>query len=64
MFKGGDMKEEMNDLGYANGWRDTPEEVQKCNDLGHRGYSINRGNCLNEYGCEICGYKYLVDSSD
>lgn len=54
----------MKDLGYANGWIETPEIVKKCNQLGHRGYSINRGKCLNEYGCERCGYKYLIDSSD
>jgi len=62
----------MKDLGYANGWRETPEIVEKCgatHDRGdqgekHRFYSKNVGRCLNEYGCLTCGYKYLVDSSD
>jgi len=54
----------MIDLGYANGWKGTPEIVQKCSDLGHQQYSKTVGKCLTEYGCEECGYKYLVDSSD
>jgi hypothetical protein len=57
-----DKPKELKSLGYANGWGDsTPELVAKCE---HVGYTKNIGNCLNEFGCEICGYKYLVDSSD
>jgi hypothetical protein len=52
-------------LGYANGWGSkTPEIVLECEKLGHRQYSKNEGRCLNRYGCEICGYYYLIDSSD
>lgn len=58
----------MKDLGYANGWIETPEIVKKCreqnNDFKHIGYRRAIGRCLNEYGCERCGYKYLIDSSD
>lgn len=54
------------DLGYANGWGrgNTPEIVKICEDMKHLGYSKNVGKCLTEYGCEICNYHYLVDSSD
>ena len=58
------MKHEiaMIDLGYANGWgKETPEIVQKC---PHREESRSVGRCLREYYCLICGFKYLVDSSD
>jgi len=51
-------------LGYANGWDKTPEIVHECREKGHLGYAGNVGRCLTEYGCEVCGYKYLVDSSD
>ncbi len=52
----------MTDCGYANEWgKDTPEIVAKCE---HVGYGKHLDNALNEYGCEICGFSYLVDSSD
>ena len=52
------------DLGYANGWKDTPKILRTCNKRKHFMYIKTVGKCLNEYGCELCGYKYLVDSSD
>lgn len=59
---------DMKDLGYANGWKETPEIVKKCNslrkqDVTHTGWCRRVGNCLHEYGCDVCGYFYLVDSS-
>jgi hypothetical protein len=59
----------MKDLGYSNGWRETPTEVLECqedrkNGKPHKGYIKNLGRCLNEYGCLTCGYKYIVDSGD
>lgn len=57
------------DLGYANGWvgRDgkikLPEIVKICEKKGHVKQRTTVGRCLTEYSCEICGYKYLVDSS-
>ena len=58
----------MENLGYANGWQDTPEIVKKreLRDAGekHQIWSRNEGRCLNAYGCETCGYEYRVDSSD
>ncbi len=52
------------DLGYANGWKDTPDIVKKCHEMGHIQNGRNVGRCLHEYGCGACKYKYLVDSSD
>ena len=59
------MAENTKDLGYMNGWGrgKTPPEIKICFDLKHAGYAKNVGNCLTLYGCEICGYSYLVDSS-
>lgn len=54
----------MTDLGYANGWGEAPEIVKQCKKEGHYVKSENLGNCLNMYTCEICKYKYKVDSSD
>ena len=57
---------ESKSLGYMNGWGrgNTPEIVLKCQKLGHQQYSTNEGRCLTKFGCEICGFYYLVDSSD
>lgn len=52
------------DLGYANGWKETPEIVKECEKKGHVKYSQNVGKCLTEHGCGACHYIYLVDSSD
>lgn len=57
------MSELEQDLGYANGWGDTPEIVQKCNQLGHKQYEKPVGRYLHECGCGACHYFYLVDSS-
>lgn len=54
----------MIDLGYANGWRETPDVVKACKVAGHEKTIKNVGRCLTEYSCPVCGYKYLVDSSD
>uniref|UniRef100_A0A6M3LRB5 Uncharacterized protein n=1 Tax=viral metagenome TaxID=1070528 RepID=A0A6M3LRB5_9ZZZZ len=58
------MEREMIDLGYMNGWHEgAPEIITKCRKLKHMIFSQNVGKCLNRYGCEICGYSYLIDSS-
>jgi len=51
------------DLGYANGWKDDPKEVKKCKKKGHERQQKTIGNCLTEYYCDKCRYKYKVDSS-
>lgn len=52
------------DFGYVNGWTAPPEEVVECGRKGHVQYSKPLGRCNTEYGCEICGYMFRVDSSD
>ncbi len=53
---------EIKDLGYANGWKETPEIVKECREK-HKQRSRTIGNCLHEYYCDKCGYVYKVDSS-
>lgn len=54
----------MKDFGYANGWDETPKEVLDCAILKHKRIKKTISNCLREYSCKECGYKYLIDSSD
>jgi hypothetical protein len=54
----------MKDLGYANGWEETPKEVKECIVLEHQTTCKTVGRCLREYTCPICNFTYLVDSSD
>lgn len=55
---------EIVDLGYANGWNEIPEIVQKCADEDHvLRYEVT-GRCLIQRWCDVCGYTYRVDSSD
>lgn len=54
----------MTNYGYANGWAETPEQVEKCYKAGHKLLVKNIGRCLNQYTCETCGYYYKVDSGD
>lgn len=55
-------KKEIKYLGWANGWgNETPEIVLKCT---HRQKVERTGRCEHRHTCEICGYTYMVDSSD
>lgn len=56
--------DEYKDLGYANGWKETPPEYDKCKKLGHPLKEEGIGRCLAEYSCPICKIKFKVDSSD
>jgi len=51
----------LKNLGLANSWGENiPQVVKDCkHDLDVK----NLGNCLNEFSCEVCGYRYRVDSS-
>jgi hypothetical protein len=57
-------KEGIKDLGYANEWHITPDEVKKCMCYGHELSTETIGKCLTCYTCVICKYRYVVDSSD
>ena len=57
----------MSNLGWANGWNETPEIVVKCQELGHQKSSIDRSHgrgADNEVRCNTCGYVFHYDSSD
>lgn len=49
----------MSDLGYANGWGETPAVVEKCQ---HNPGREKIGNCLWGVRCEVCNYKFKIDS--
>jgi len=56
--------EKLADLGYANGWGGkAPDIVRACRASKHSCKATDLGRCLTEWRCEICGYKYKVDSS-
>lgn len=52
------------DFGTANGWLETPELVKRCVGKKHSPKQTGIGRCLTEVKCELCRYKYTVDSSD
>jgi hypothetical protein len=52
------------DFGAANGWLETPELVKRCVAKKHSPKQTGVGRCLTEVRCELCRYKYLIDSSD
>ena len=54
----------MTNYGFANGWVSTPELVKECEAKKHSKIKYIRSNCLTEYECPTCGYKYKIDSGD
>ena len=63
------MSDNLRDLGWANGWHETPVEVVKCRELGHERTSTDEGHIKNHgydtvTRCPTCGYKFHTDSSD
>jgi hypothetical protein len=56
------------DLGWANGWKEEPEIVKKCRQLGHELQEINMSTTYRqadyERRCDICSYVSHVDMSD
>lgn len=61
LFKGG--KPKVRDLGWANGWKATPEVVSKCLEADHKTIDREVRLCDHEIRCDICGYRYRMDSS-
>lgn len=53
----------MDDLGWANGWDETPEIVKKCKEEKHKVIRDDSGNFCHLIKCYICGYFYYYDSS-
>lgn len=62
------LKPGVADLGWANGWEKEPEIVSRCRGYGHKVSRVDNGpphrGLDNVVQCEICWYKYHVDSSD
>lgn len=55
----------MKDLGWTNGWKETPPEVKACDKKGHRRENSDTGwNCVTRTECAECGYYYMTDSGD
>lgn len=55
------MKNELKNLGDANGWSTVPLEVKDCT---HKKEVIKLSNCYTAYICHICNFRYAVDSGD
>lgn len=55
------------DLGWANGWNETPEIVEQCWQKNHPLNKYNHDRTQHGYDtevrCDICGYVYHFDSS-
>lgn len=54
----------MQELGIANAWKQIPNELTECREKGHLVNSKTISRCYHEYTCNICNYRYSVDSSD
>ena len=55
------------DLGLMNDWPTDGIErniYNRCHKYNHKRWSRAIRNCYAEEGCEVCGYKYQVDTSD
>ena len=54
------------DLGWMNGWRETPRIVKRCRELGHAISDVDSSGRGYHHvvKCEECNYVYHVDSSD
>ena len=59
---------ELQNLGWANSWLETPGTVERCRAAGHQVSSENADPTNHGYctvvKCEQCRYSYRVDSSD
>lgn len=49
------------ELGWANGWAETPEIVKNCT---HQQTEVNLGSCVHQVTCVKCGFTYKYDSGD
>lgn len=52
------------DLGYSNGWGKIPDIVEKCEKKHHKLSAVKVDRGVTEYFCDICKYKYRIDSTD
>lgn len=54
----------MKDLGYMNGWKETPKIVKMCDKEKHDIRFDKVGRCVTQVTCKNCGYSYKIDSGD
>ena len=59
------MESNLKDLGWANGWLETPEIVRICRKLHHMTSEEDcpPWSCVTLITCEDCQYIYKIDSS-
>ena len=59
------MESKMKDLGWMNGWKEVPVEVQNCTHDWKSGKKTEADHrrCYTKVTCEVCGYYYEIDSS-
>lgn len=65
--KGGMMENEIVryvNLGYVNGWKETPKIVSVCRGKVHPREYEGAGRCVERVRCAVCGYEYFIDSGD
>jgi hypothetical protein len=51
-------------LGWQNGWVESPSEFQRCIKTTHKRVITNLGRCYNQTLCPTCKIYWSVDSSD
>ncbi len=58
----------MENLGWANGWKEDPQIVKDCRAKNHKTSDVDVGppyrGLEHVVKCEICDYVYRYDSSD
>ena len=59
------------DLGWANGWKQTPALVKNCEEQRAAGFEHDYSDhtsgpesCVHRVECRTCGYLYRYDSGD
>ena len=62
------MDKKLKDLGWANSWKEIPDEVKNCDAMAHNKSDVDVGpphrGLEHQVVCKICGYIYRYDSSD
>ena len=60
---GNGYKSVVQDLGWANGWGETPDIIKKCREAKHKTEEMTPRMFDHVVRCDICGYVYKYDSS-
>lgn len=59
-------KKQIIDLGWANGWNETPKEIADAKSKGFTAEEISQNHCVTKYKIETDAFilTWKVDSSD